>query len=133
MPPFGGPIPPTMMPAPPTAGPAVAPHGNQGDTAQAMGLIQTALKALQEALPSIPMGTELHTATIDAVKKIGAHMAEMHASPQMQMQNLLAMVQRAKAQQPSQMLAGMSGGQQPPAPPMMAPPPQSPPGMAAAA
>lgn len=131
MPEYGGVIPPAMQPAPPNAGQAVAPHGNPGSATNAAGMVQTALKALQEALPQIPMGTELHTAVLDSVKKIGAHMADMQASPQMQMQNLLQMMQRAKAAQPNAMLAGMGGGQ-PPAPPMLSPPPAAP-GMAQAA
>lgn len=128
MPPFTGAIPPTMTPAPPNAGPAVAPHGNPGQTTQGLGDIRIALDALQKALPSIPMGTELHNAVIDAIKKIGTHMTQMQDSPQMKMQNLMAMIQRARAAQPNQALAGLAGGagggQQPPAPPVLSPPPQ---------
>lgn len=118
-----------MTPAPPNAGPAVAPHGNPGQTTQGLGDIRIALDALQKALPTIPMGTELHNAVIDAVKKIGMHMTQMQDSPQMKMQNLLAMVARARAAQPNQALAGLApggagGGQQPPAPPVLSPPPQ---------
>lgn len=132
MPPFGGPIPPTMMPAPPGAGPAVAPHGNQGNTTQGLGDVRIALEALQRALPSIPMGTELHKAVIDSIKKIGTHMTEMQDSPQMKLQNLMQMIQRVRQAQPNQALAGLGGGGapppgQPPAPPMLAPPPNAPP------
>lgn len=130
MPPFGGPIPPSLTPAPPNAGPAVAPHGNPGQTTQGLGDIRVALEALQKALPSVPMGTELHNAVIDAVKKIGAHMTEMQDSPQMKMQNLMQMIQRAKAAGPNQALAGLAGGGAPggaasggPPPPVLSPPP----------
>jgi hypothetical protein len=108
------------------------PHGNPGQTSQAIAQIKLGLEALQKALPAIPMGTELHNAVIDAVKKIGAHMTEAAEGPQMQMQQLLHMVQQAKAAQPNQALAGIAGGQQPPQPPMLSPPP-GPPGMQAAA
>jgi hypothetical protein len=133
LPPFGGPLPPTMQPAPHGAGPAVAPHGNPGAASQGLGDIQTALQALQKALPSIPMGTEMHTAVIDAIKKIGTHMTEMQNSPQMQIQNLLAMIAKAKQGQPNAGLAGMAGGGGAPPPPMLAPPAPGgapPPGMA---
>jgi hypothetical protein len=131
MPPFGGQIPPTLAPAPPNAGPAVAPHGNPGQTTQGLGDIQIAVEQLQKALPTVPMGTELHGAVMDAIKKISTHMTEVQNSPQMKMQQLLQMVQRAKAAQPNQALAGLAGGAppggapsgQPPAPPVLSPPP----------
>ena len=70
-------------------------------------------------------------AVMDAIKKISTHMTEMQNSPQMKMQQLLQMVQRAKAAQPNQALAGLAGGAppggapsgQPPAPPVLSPPP----------
>lgn len=120
-----------MTPAPPNAGPAVAPHGNPGQTTEGLGGIRIALEALQKALPTVPMGTELHNAVLDAVKKIGQHMSEMQDSPQMKMQQLLQMVQHAKQAQPNQALAGIAGvgapggapGGQPPPPPVLSPPP----------
>ena len=132
MPPFGGPIPPTMMGAPPGAGPATVPHGNPGQTSQGIAQIRMALEALQKALPSVPMGTELHKAVMEAITKIGQHLTEAAQDPQMQMQQLMHMMQQAKAAQPNQALAGIAGGgQQPPQPPMLSPPP-GPPGMQAA-
>jgi hypothetical protein len=127
-----------MMPAPPGAGPAVAPHGNPGNTTQGLGDIRVALEALQKALPSVPMGTEMHHAVLDAIKKIGTHMTEMQESPQMKMQAMLQLMQRAKQAQPNQALAGLAppggppgAGGAPPggppggaAPPMIAPPQQ---------
>ncbi len=139
MPPFGGPLPPSMMGAPQGAGPAVVPHGNPGMATQSLSQVNLALQALQKALPAIPMGTELHTAVIDAIKKIGAHMTEAQDNPQMKMQSLLQMIQAMRAAQPNRALAsvaGPPGGAPPPpgAPPGMgAPPPMTPPppGMAA--
>lgn len=134
MPPFPGALPPTLTGGPLNAGPAVAPHGNPGNATQGMGDIKTALDALQKALPAIPMGTELHKAVLDAVSKIGKHMTEAANNPQMKMQNLLQMIQQAKAQQPNAALAGLAGGggAPPPAPPAM-PPPAAPPGQQMAA
>lgn len=134
MPPFGGPIPATMMAAPSGAGPAVAPHGNPGNTSQGLSDVRLALEALQKALPSVPMGTELHKAVLDAIKKIGTHMTEMQDSPQMKMQNLMQMMQRARQAQPNQALAGLTGGPQPSAgqtPQALQPPSSQPPALAA--
>jgi hypothetical protein len=119
MPPFGGALPPTLSPAPPNAGPAVAPHGNPGNATGGLSDVKTALEALQRALPSIPMGTELHNAVLDSVKKIGAHMNEAQDNPQMKLQSLLQMMQRLKAAAPNAALAGMGGQQQPPQPPAL--------------
>lgn len=125
MPPFPGALPPSMTGAPPNAGPAVAPHGTPGSSTQSMGDIKTALDALQKALPSVPMGTELHKAIMDAISKIGKHMSEAQNSPQMKIQNLLQMVQEARARAPNAALAGMAGGAPPaaPTPPALMPQP----------
>ena len=137
MPPFPGPLPPTLTGGPQNAGPAVAPHGNPGNATQGMGDIKTALDALQKALPSIPMGTELHKTVLDAVAKIGKHMSEAQNNPQMKLQNLMQMIAQLKAQQPNAALAGLAGGApggQPPAPPALMPPPGgAPPGQQMAA
>jgi len=135
MPPFPGQLPPGLTSAPPTSGPAVAPHGNPGNATQGLGDIKTALTALQKALPSIPMGTELHEAVLSAISKIGKHMTEAQNSPQMQVQNLLKMIAEARAKAPQQGLAGAMGapaGGAPPTPPALTPPP-APPGQAMAA
>lgn len=131
MPPFPGALPPSLMGGPPHAGPAVAPHGTPGNATQGLSDLKIALEALQKALPSVPMGTELHKSVLDAVSKIGKHMTDLQDSPQMKMQTLLQMIQQARAKQPNAALAGMAGGT-PPHPPMLAPP-AAPPGMAAAA
>lgn len=110
MPPFGGQIPPGLSVAPPGAGPAVAPHGNPGNMSGSMGKLKIAVSALQEALPGIPMGSQLHKSVMTAISGIGKHMNEMAESPQMQMQNLLQMVAQQRAAQPNQALAAMGGG-----------------------
>lgn len=129
MPPFPGALPPGLTAAPPNAGPAVAPHGTPGNTMQGIGDVKTALDALQKALPTIPMGTDLHKAVMDAISKIGKHMTEAQNSPQMKMQNLLQMVQQLKAKQPQAALGGLAappgGGAAPSPPPALTPPPPS--------
>ena len=138
MPPFPGALPPGLVGGPPNAGAAAAPQANLGNASGGLAEVKIALEALQKALPSIPMGTELHKAVMDAVAKISKHMTEAAESPQMKIQNLLKMVQSARAQQPNQALAGLAGGAGgapggDPPPPMLAPPPAPPPGMAGGA
>ena len=126
---FQGALPPSLMGAPPNAGPAVAPHGAPGNAAAGMSKIKLGLEQLQAGLPDIPMGTEMHDAVMKAISTIGKHMTEMQDSPQMKMQNLLAMIQKARQQQPNAALAGMAGGApHPPGapPPAMMPPPPMP-------
>lgn len=138
MPPFAGPIPPSLTAAPPNSGPATVPHGNPGNTMAAISKVREALTILQEALPGIPMGTEAHTAILKSVESVGKHMTEMANSPQMKMQVLQQMMKQAQGQRPNAALAALSGGHggaPPPggagAPPQIAPPPQPPEAMAA--
>ena len=134
MPPFPGPLPPGLTGAPPNAGPAVAPHGNPGNATQGLGDIKSALDALQKALPSIPMGTELHSAVLKSISDIGKHMTEAQNNPQMQVQNLLKLIAAKRAAAPQAGVQGAvgGGGSPPPTPPALTPPP-TPPGAAMAA
>lgn len=110
MPPFGGPLPQSLTSAPPNSGPAVAPHGTPGNTTESLSQIRQALELLQKALPGVPMGSELHSAIMGAVSKIGAKMSEMQESPQMKMQALLGMLTQLKAGQPNNALQSIAGG-----------------------
>jgi hypothetical protein len=121
---FGGQLPPSLMSAPAGSGPAVAPGGNPGSSAQSMSKVQMGLSQLQEALPGIPMGSELHKAVMDAVSKIGKHLTDFKQDSQNKMQTLLQAIQQMKAQQPNAALASMAP--KPPQTPQMPQPPQMP-------
>lgn len=132
---FMGALPPGLSAAPPNSGPAVAPHGMVANTTEALSKLRIALEQMQSALPSIPMGTELHDALLKAVSTVGKHLSDFQDSPQMKMQMLLQLIQQARARQPAAALANIAGAPQPGAPPtapVLTPPPE-PPGMGAAA
>jgi hypothetical protein len=82
----------------------------------AAGKIKMGISLLLEAAPAVPMGSDLHTAILDASKKIGAHLSEFQESQQQKVGNLLQMISSIRAAQPQAALASM-GGQQSPTPP----------------
>jgi hypothetical protein len=104
-----------------------------GAAVQGLTAVKVGLEAFQKALPSIPMGSELHGAVLKAISDIAKHM-EGGGDQAAQIQQLVAMARDAHANpaQAAQMRALMPGGGGAQAPPMMpggggAPPP--PPGM----
>lgn len=127
---------PGMPQAPTNVGPATAAQAHTGNAAAALPKIRNALTMLQEALPSIPMGTPAHSSVLKAVKDIGAHMEEL-GTPQnqgMDMQSLIQMMRQQSQQAPQQALQRMYPGQpqggpaMPGMPPGGAPPGGPPPG-----
>ena len=102
-----------------------------GNQVQAAALVGNALKALQEALPAIPMGSELHTTILDVVKKLITVAKSEQPDPHAQLQELIRNARESSAGGPQAALSRMapppSGG--PPALP--APPPGGPSAMAA--
>lgn len=98
-------------PGPPGGmGPAGAPGAMAGNQAAAMSKVQAGLKALMEALPQLPIGSELSNSVMDAVSKIGKHLPEhgMGGDGGNLIQQLALMAREAKAQ-PNPMMA-MGGG-----------------------
>ena len=89
----------------------MAPEPMAGAGAHAQDKVKTGLEMLQQALPGLEMGSELHTAVLQAVGKISAHVAKGVDDNAGKMQQL---VQAARAAQ-------MGGGGPPPAPAMMGP------------
>lgn len=121
---------PPMPGAPPGGtGPAAAPGPMPGNQAQAMSKVQIAMKALQEALPGVPMGTPLHHEILTSLSKLGKHLPEAagHGAgdPQAMIQQLAALAREARAN-PGQE-AALAGMMPPGAHPPGAPPPGAPP------
>lgn len=123
MPPPGG-APPQVPGGPPGGtGAAAAPGIMLGNQAQGTAKLQLALKALQDALSSLPFGSELHHEVLTALTKIGKHLPQggMGAQdPGAVIQQLAGLARSTKAQ-PAQMAAlsglmGPGGGAPPPAP-----------------
>jgi hypothetical protein len=94
-----------MAPHPPGppggTGGAMAPGAMLGQQAKAMEGVKLGLKALQEALPSIPIGSELHQAVLKAVGDIGKHIDQGGPGDQSgMMQQLVQMARSAQGAPP---------------------------------
>ena len=73
--PTGGGAPPGSPPGPPGGvGAATSPTPMAGAEQQAMAAVTVAMKALEKALPGIPMGSDLHLAIHKAIADISKHM-----------------------------------------------------------
>lgn len=79
--------------------------------------VKVALEALQKALPTLPMGSDLHGAVLKAVTELSKHLGEGGGDSQAQIQQLIQMARAAHAQPQQDALARMGG-----APPGAAPP-----------
>ena len=126
------PLPPTMMgnapsgpgPTPPGGtGPATVPSPMAGSGAQGANAVRMALTALQQALPHLPMGSDLHTAVLKSVTELSKHVGEQAgaADPSAVVQQLAQLAAKARTQSVPPALAGAPPGAPPPA--MGAPPP----------
>lgn len=125
---------PQGMPAPPAGppggvGPAAAPGHMAGSAVQGSNLLKAALEMLQKALPMLPLGSDEHNATIDAVKNLSKHIGPMAGGgdPQAVIQQLAQLArQTQQAPVPGPLAGGGAGGPPPPggggmpAPPMAA-------------
>lgn len=123
MPPVVGPTPPVsanpaLAAAKPNLGGATAPQANQGNAMAALGKIKVAIQAMQDALPSIPMGSPLHTDVLKCAQSLSKHMDQQQQQEGVPVQALAQMAQQAKQAQPMNALARM-GAQQPPTSPAM--------------
>jgi hypothetical protein len=96
-----------MMPAKPNTGPATSPQPNAGNEAAAMNKVQLALKTLEEALPQIPMGSDLHHEILKITTQLSKKLQPGTGSPGLQMQELLQMARGQAQSAPMQALARM--------------------------
>lgn len=107
----------------PNIGPIPAPQGNPGNVHAAVLKIKNALNLLQEALPMIPLGSDIHTGVLKATTDLSRHMKDAEPSPASEMQSLMQTARQSAQTQPMQALARMfpPGGQGGPALPSPAP------------
>lgn len=126
-------MPPGAAPgAPPpggAAGPATSPGPMAGAASHGAEKLKLGLKALQEALPTQPMGSPIHTAILKALTDIGKVMEKeggAKGDPGAAIQQLIEMARNAKQAggAPPQM-PGAGGA--PPPPPGAGAPPMPPP------
>ena len=118
---------PKPMGPPAGPGPAAAPGGMPGNMMAGMEKVKIGVKALLDALPMLPLGSELQQAVIETIQKIGKHVPEagMGGDPQAAIQMLAMMGREQKAQPQAGALNQMrgGGGGMPPPPAGGAPPP----------
>ena len=118
LPPSGG-LPSPLTQAPANAGGATQMQGNQGNIAAAMTKIKNAVQLMQEALPLIPMGDDLHTEILNSAKSLSKHLKKGDESPQLDIASLLNTIKQKAATAPqaamARQFAGGAGAGQPPA------------------
>lgn len=77
-----------------------------------MTQIAAALKQMEVALPSLPMGTPLHTEILNTIKQVSKHLAKHGEESQgMQMQAMINTIKQMAQQGPQSALARMAGPQ----------------------
>ena len=116
---MGGPAP---APKPPGM-PAMGGGALAGSAMQGLTKVKTALEMLQQALPMLPMGGEVHQDVMQSVAKLSKHLEKGPGDGGDKIQQLIEMIRNAK-QNPG--MAGMMPGGAPgapPPPPGGAPPP----------
>ena len=124
------PMPGALSPPPQAgvAGPASAPGPMKGAVAGGAEKLKLGLKALQEALPSLPMGSSIHTAVLKALTDIGKAVEKEgggKGDPGAMIQQLVEMARNAKQSgAPAPQMPGAGGA--PPPPGMGAGPPMPP-------
>ncbi len=115
------------MPPPPGGagvGSAASPGPMAGSAAHGMTGVKIGLEALQKALPSIPLGSELHNDLMKAISSISKHIASDQGSGQgsNQIQQLMELIRAAKTGGAQPNMAAMmppgGGGAGAPPPPM---------------
>ena len=119
---------PPMGPAPAGTGPAATPGAMAGNQRAGLEKVHIGLKALIDALPMLPLGSELQSEVMKAVQNVGKHMQQGGAGgdPAAIMQMLALMGREAKSgANPMQAgaLQQMSPGGAPPGIGGAAPPP----------
>lgn len=111
------------MPQPPMGGTGAAtnPRPQMGNASQAMTLVFTGLEAFQKALPGLPMGSEIHTAVLNAVSAVSRRLENQSGDGASQIQALAAMGRDVQQNPQADILQKlMSGGGQPQPPAMPA-------------
>ena len=105
----------------------MAPQAQPGSAAGAMQKLQAAGKLINEALPSIPMGTEFHTKALKLATDLNKLMMDIPHNPGMQATALNNQAKQTAQTAPQEALSRMypppPGGPQPPAGGAPPPPP----------
>lgn len=106
---------PNISQAKPNSGPAIAPQAQPGNAAAAVQKIQSAAKLINEAIGSVPMGTDFHTKILKLATDLNKLMADMPANPGMQATGLVQQARQVAQAAPQQALQRLFPPAQPPA------------------
>jgi hypothetical protein len=114
--PAGG-LPSPLTQGTPNLGAVSQPNANQGNIGQAMSKITAAIKMLEEALPLVPMGNELHTEILKSAQSLSKHMKQGEESPALTSASIQNMLKSNAQSAPMNAMARMfqPGQGQPPA------------------
>lgn len=102
-----GQAPPQISAAPPNSGPATMPQGNPGNSAAAMLQVRNAVQMLEKALPSIPMGSPLHSKIMKVTSELVKELSQGDENQALQLQSLVQMMRSQSQQQPTAALTRM--------------------------
>lgn len=80
--------------------PIAQPQAQHGNAAASLQKFQAALQLMQEALPGVPMGTELHTKALTIIKDLAKGLQEVKSDPALQIQTLLQAARQQSQQSP---------------------------------
>ena len=106
-------LPPSVPQQKPNSGPALAPQAQPGNAAAAMQKIQSAGKLVNEAIGSIPMGTEFHTKILKLATDLNKLLTDMPNDPGLQATGLMQQAKSVAQQAPQQALSRLFPPQQP--------------------
>ena len=104
---------PGMPQARPNSGPAVAPQAQPGNAAAAMTKLQNAAKLINEALPSVPMGSDIHGDVLKIATILNKIMQKVPENPGMQATGLVQQARQIAQQGPAQAALQQMFPQQP--------------------
>ena len=117
--PSAGPIPgmpgaapggmPGMPGAPTNVGPVAARQPQMGNAAASISDVRAAMKMLEKALPTIPMGTDLHVEVLNSLKGLLKHLPPEEDTPALNIQSLLQMARQSAQAQPLSALTRLMG------------------------
>lgn len=91
-------------------GGGTVPQANQGNMNAALIKVRNAAKMLEEALPLIPMGNDLHTEILNTVKGLAKHLKKGDENPQLEQQSMIQQIRQQAQGAPMAALARMFGG-----------------------
>lgn len=92
----------------------MAPEPMAGAGAHAEDKVKTGLDMLQQALPGLEMGSDLHTAVLKAVTQISTHIAKGTDDGSGKMQQLVQAARAAQSDPAPKMFGPDGGGGAPP-------------------